>query len=90
MIKRTIEISREPAHLSLRLGQLVLERKHEPVSTIPCEDLGMVVVDHPQVSYTHSALAELVERVNKARAAYLRWGRDTLGWAIYLFRLRPA
>ena len=61
MIKRTIEISREPAHLSLRLGQLVLERDHELVSTIPCEDLGMVVVDHPQVSYTHSALAALVE-----------------------------
>lgn len=33
-------------------------------------------------------LAELVERVNKARAAYLRWGRDTLGWAIYMFRSR--
>ena len=61
MIKRTIEISREPTHLSLRLGQLVLEREHQPVSTIPCEDLGMVVVDHPQVSYTHSALAALVE-----------------------------
>ena len=61
MIKRTIEISREPAHLSLRLGQLVLEREHQPVSTIPCEDLGMVVVDHSQVSYTHSALAALVE-----------------------------
>ncbi len=61
MIKRTIEISREPAHLSLRLGQLVLERENQPVSTIPCEDLGMVVVDHPQVSYTHSALAALVE-----------------------------
>ncbi|MBM3972427.1 MAG: type II CRISPR-associated endonuclease Cas1 [Planctomycetes bacterium] len=61
MIKRTIEISREPAHLSLQLGQLVLEREHEQVSKIPCEDLGMVVVDHSQVSYTHSALAALVE-----------------------------
>ncbi len=30
--------------------------------------------------------AELVERVSKARMAYLRWGRDTLGWAIYVFR----
>jgi SAM-dependent methyltransferase len=37
-----------------------------------------------------SDLAELVERVGRARAAYLRWGRDTLGWAIYMFRLRPA
>ena len=35
-------------------------------------------------------LAEVVERVSKARAAYLRWGRDTLGWAIYMFRSRPA
>lgn len=33
-------------------------------------------------------LAELVERVEKARATYLRWGRDTLGWAIYMFRRR--
>jgi SAM-dependent methyltransferase len=37
-----------------------------------------------------SDLAEVVERVSKARAAYLRWGRDTLGWAIYMFRSRSA
>ncbi|NLX06780.1 MAG: class I SAM-dependent methyltransferase [Phycisphaerae bacterium] len=35
-------------------------------------------------------LPELVQRVNKAKTAYLRWGRDTLGWAIYIFRSRPA
>jgi len=35
-------------------------------------------------------LLELVERVEKARATYLRWGRDTIGWAIYMFRSRPA
>ena len=33
-------------------------------------------------------LAEVVERVEKGRATYLRWGRDTLGWAIYMFRRR--
>jgi len=33
-------------------------------------------------------LAALVDRVEKARATYLRWGRDTLGWAIYMFRRR--
>ena len=33
-------------------------------------------------------LAEVVERVSTARAAYLRWGRDTLGWAIYVFKSR--
>jgi SAM-dependent methyltransferase len=35
-------------------------------------------------------LAELVERVSKARTAYLRWGRDTIGWAIYMFRSHAA
>lgn len=30
-------------------------------------------------------LPDLLERVAKQKAAYLRWGRDTLGWAIYLF-----
>jgi hypothetical protein len=33
-------------------------------------------------------LAEVVERVEKAKVTYLRWGRDTLGWAIYMFRRR--
>jgi len=31
---------------------------------------------------------ELYERVAQAKNAYLRWGRDTLGWAIYVFRHR--
>jgi SAM-dependent methyltransferase len=34
-------------------------------------------------------LPELTERVSKEKAMYLRWGRDTLGWAIYVFRHRP-
>ncbi|HOL16042.1 MAG TPA: class I SAM-dependent methyltransferase, partial [Bacillota bacterium] len=31
-------------------------------------------------------LPELMERVNRSRESYLRWGRDCLGWAVYLFR----
>lgn len=31
---------------------------------------------------------ELLDRVGRARHEYLSWGRDTLGWALYLFR-RP-
>jgi SAM-dependent methyltransferase len=34
-------------------------------------------------------MPELVERVAKDKAVYLRWGRDALGWAIYVFRYRP-
>jgi SAM-dependent methyltransferase len=33
-------------------------------------------------------LPELVRRVAKDKAAYLRWGRDTLGFAIYVYRRR--
>lgn len=31
-------------------------------------------------------LGALRERVQKNRAAYLRWGRETLGWAMYAFK----
>ena len=31
-------------------------------------------------------LPEITARVSKSRDAYLRWGRDTLGWAVYLFQ----
>lgn len=31
-------------------------------------------------------LEELETRVSKERESYLRWGKETLGWAIYLFR----
>lgn len=33
---------------------------------------------------------ELLERVEKGKHLYLRWGRDTLGWAIYVFRHRAS
>lgn len=29
---------------------------------------------------------ELIERSQRSKETYMRWGRDTLGWAIYLFR----
>lgn len=31
-------------------------------------------------------LEELATRVSREKQSYLRWGRETLGWAIYLFR----
>jgi hypothetical protein len=31
-------------------------------------------------------LPVIMERVSRSRESYLRWGRDCLGWAIYLFR----
>ena len=80
VIKRTIEISREPAHLSVRNAQLVLQRDGEVVGQAPCEDLGVVVVDHPQSTYSHHALVTLAE----AGAAVVLCGRDHLPAAMVL------
>ena len=62
MIKKVIEISQQSAHLSAHNGQLEL-RFHEPERenvSVPCEDVGMLVVDNPQVTYSHPALCQLL------------------------------
>jgi CRISPR-associated protein Cas1 len=70
MIKRTIEISRQAAHLAVKLDQLLIEPypdpRHTPdapprIASIPCEDIGLVVVDHPACTYSHRALSKLIE-----------------------------
>jgi len=61
MIKRSVEISGGPAHLSLRDRQLVLTREGSELATIPIEDLGVLIVDHPGCTYTHGALVAMAE-----------------------------
>jgi len=80
MIKRTIEISRAAAHLSVRHRQLTLRRDGETVGSIPCEDIATVVVDHPEVTYTHGALASLAE----SGATVVVCGRNHLPAALVL------
>ena len=61
----------------MELDQLRLYRR-EPASglasSIPCEDIGLVVVDHPAATYSHAALARLTE----FGAAVLICGRNHL------------
>jgi CRISPR-associated protein Cas1 len=80
LIKRTLEISREPAHLSVRDEQLLLKRDGQIIGQVPCEDIGIILVDHPQTTYTHGALAKLAE----SAAAVVICGRDHLPVAILL------
>jgi len=68
MIKRTLEISREPAHLAVRLDQLLIRRRDtdaeadgQTTPSIPCEDIGVVIVDHPSTTYSHAALVRLMD-----------------------------
>ncbi len=61
LIKRTIEISQDGAYLSIQNCQLQIRREDEVVGSVPCEDIGVVVVDHPKTTYTHAVLRSLAE-----------------------------
>jgi CRISPR-associated protein Cas1 len=61
MIKRTIEISSGPVHLSLKNGQMLLRRDGETLHSIPVEDMGLLILSHPAISYTHGLLYKLLE-----------------------------
>jgi len=109
MARRTIEISRNPAHLAISRGQLLIipkddgdehpsrrgkssrnrendtrdrPRANRPDlatidtlhSRIPAEDIGLLVVDHRQTTYTHSAPAVLAD----AGASVIVCGDDHL------------
>ncbi len=72
MIKRTLCFS-NPAYLSLRNSQLVVKMpelekanvpdrlKQEAVCTIPIEDIGVVLLDHKQITTTQALLEALLE-----------------------------
>ncbi len=73
MIKRTLYFG-NPAYLSLKKGQLVVQLpevvkndtlpetfKAEAVTTVPIEDIGVVVLDNKQITLTHGVIESLLE-----------------------------
>jgi CRISPR-associated protein Cas1 len=73
VIKRTVELSRQPSHLCVRDGQLLILRRSEPrqrlpsnptnlAGVIPCDDLGLLIVDERDTTYSHHALATIADR----------------------------
>lgn len=62
MIKRTLDISDGPNFLSVENDQLVISRNKEEVGRVPCEDVGVLLIDNVATTYTHSALSRLLER----------------------------
>ena len=57
MVKRTLHFG-NPAHLSLRNSQLLIELKDElrTCKTIPIEDIGVVILEHPHITLSISVL----------------------------------
>lgn len=62
MIKRTVEISQNPVYLSIKNNQIVLNPKDEDINpvSVPCEDIGLLLVDQPGTTYSHKALTALL------------------------------
>lgn len=60
MIKHTIEIAERPAALTLKQRQLVVKLE-EGTRTFACEDIGVLVLQHPGISLSAAALNALLE-----------------------------
>lgn len=67
MIKRTLHFS-NPAYLSLHQNQLAIDLPHlkslgekESKKAIPIEDIGIIILDHQQITITHGCIAALLE-----------------------------
>lgn len=58
MIKRTLYFG-NPAYLSVRNSQLCIKKTSDEEHTVPIEDIGMVIADHQQVTFTHSVITTL-------------------------------
>lgn len=60
MINRIVDFSEAPARLRVRYAQLVVQRQDLPEVSMPLADLAVILVAHPQVTFTQAVLSGLV------------------------------
>ena len=67
MIKRTLHFS-NPAYLNLQKDQLQIDLPHlkvlgekESKKSVPIEDIGILILDHQQITITHACIAALLD-----------------------------
>lgn len=62
MIKRTLYFG-NPAYLKTSNEQLVIEMQDSgETKTVPAEDIGLLILDHQQITITHGLIAKLLEK----------------------------
>ena len=61
MHNRIIEFAQSPAYIHTRGDLLVAESEKNGKMTVPIEELGTIIIAHPQCQITQSALAKLAE-----------------------------
>jgi CRISPR-associated protein Cas1 len=74
MTGKTVEFATLGTKLSVAHRQLVVERPEMPKTTLPIEDLGVVIVDDARATYTQAVFLELLS----AGATVMVTGRDHL------------
>ena len=74
MIRKTVEFSTAGTRLSVARRQLVIERPGLPKTSLPMEDLGVVIVDDCRATYTQAVFLELLA----AGATVMVTGRNHL------------
>jgi CRISP-associated protein Cas1 len=60
MIKRTLYFG-NPAYLSTENKLLKIARQEGDTVTVPIEDLGVVILDHPQITISHVCITRLLD-----------------------------
>ena len=74
MIKRVLDISDGPTYVCIADDQLVLKREGVEIARVPCEDIGLVLIEHRATTYSHPALLRLLHH----GAAVVLCGEDHL------------
>ena len=80
MTNRILDFSESPARLNVHLSQLVVQRREMPDVSMPLADLAVVVVSHPQVTYTQAVLSGLAE----AGGSFIACNRQNLPVGMFL------
>jgi CRISPR-associated protein Cas1 len=62
MIKRTVEISTHGTYVHKRHKQLVIEKDKETLGSVPIEDLGVLIIDSPQITLSSGLISYLAEQ----------------------------
>ncbi len=62
MIKRTVEISTHGCYVHTKDEQLLIEKDGFKVGSVPIEDLGVLILDSPQLLITSSVMRSLAEQ----------------------------
>lgn len=80
MIRKTVEFATPGTRLSVANRQLVVERPNAAKATLPIEDLGVVIVDDRQATYTQAVFIDLLA----AGATVMVTGHDHLPLGLML------